>query len=208
MENFIKLDYELLKRADINIEEKLIIAYIQRWQKSNKYCYETQEEISEILGIKLTTFKDRLKSLKNKKIIFTSNDRKYLIPFNNRKAIILVDEENPYPIENIVSNEIKIDEIIDTPIQVEIESQIEENIYNLEDEINLYEFIPKYYEGTSKEQSDSSMYLIDRIGSSVTIKELLLEITKLIKQKNFYNDIEIPDYKNNLYDNIKDLIKN
>jgi hypothetical protein len=117
MENFIKLDYELLKRADINLEEKLIIAYILGWQKSNKYCFETKKEISDKLGIKLTTFKDRLKSLNDKKIIFISNDRKYLIPFNNRKVIILVDEENPYPIENIVSKEVKVEEVIDTPIQ-------------------------------------------------------------------------------------------
>lgn len=127
MENFIKLEYQLLQRVDINLEEKVLVSYLQGWQSSNKVCFETQEEISTKLGISIRTLKRTIQSLKEKRIIFTSNDRKYLIPFNNRKALVLVDDNNPYPTpleeattstkeitstKKITSNEVKTTEVI------------------------------------------------------------------------------------------------
>jgi len=114
------LDYQLLQRVDINLEEKVLVSYLQGWQSSNKVCFETQEEISTKLGISIRTLKRTIQLLKEKRIIFTSNDRKYLIPFNNRKALVLVDANNPYPTpleettstKKITSNEVKSTEVI------------------------------------------------------------------------------------------------
>ena len=138
MEKFIMLDYQLLQRVDINLEEKVLVSYLQGWQSSNKVCFETQEEISTKLGISIRTLKRTIQLLKEKRIIFTSNDRKYLIPFNNRKALVLVDANNPYPTpleetttstkettstKKITSNEVKSTEVIDTTTPIEISSE-------------------------------------------------------------------------------------
>lgn len=103
-DTFMKLDFELLKRTDLTIEEKLIISYLKSFQTNNKVCYQTQEDISTTLGLSLRTLKRKIKELQLKKIIFLSNDRKYLIPFQNRKAIILVDNNNPLPIAETKSD--------------------------------------------------------------------------------------------------------
>ena len=108
-DTFMKLDFELLKRTDLTIEEKLIISYLKSYQINGKVCYQTQEDISITLGLTTIMLKRKIKELQLKKIIFLSNDRKYLIPFQNRKAIILVDNNNPLPIA-----ETKSDKELDT----------------------------------------------------------------------------------------------
>ena len=93
----IKLGYRILQRKDINTEEKIIISYLLALQSSNKFCFETQNDLSNKLGISTRTLKRTIQLLKDKNVMFTSNDRKYLLPFGNRKAIILCDKNNPLP---------------------------------------------------------------------------------------------------------------
>jgi hypothetical protein len=106
MENYIKLQKELLQRKDIKPNEKLVIAFIQSYQINNLYYFGGEPELSKELGMVLKTLKRTIKSLEEKKIIFKSQEDKYIKhTFNNRNAIILVDDNNPYPTSNELSNE-------------------------------------------------------------------------------------------------------
>jgi biotin operon repressor len=101
METFIKLNKELLKRKDITSTQKLIISFLQSYQINNNYWYSGEADLSEELGISKSTLKENIKSLEKKKIIFKSEDKNYIQHrFNQRKAIVLVDSNNPYPTDN------------------------------------------------------------------------------------------------------------
>jgi DNA-binding Lrp family transcriptional regulator len=122
--NFFKVYYnDILSNKKLNSNEKLLIFYLKSFQDNNKVCFQTQNDIADILGLSPKTLEKVIYSLKKQELIFTSNDRKYLTPFNNRKAIILVDENNPLP-----STEEEPNAITDEPIEsgTTIPNKIEE----------------------------------------------------------------------------------
>ena len=98
-DTFTKLESELLARTDLNLGEKVIIAYINSFQSNNKYCFEEQKTIAVKIGVSIRTLEGILSSLKKKGLIFTSTKKEYFNrnKFQNRKAIIAVDENNPLP---------------------------------------------------------------------------------------------------------------
>ena len=106
METFIKLEKELLKRKDITSTQKLIISYLQSHQTNKLYWFAGEPKLSEELGLSLPTLKDNIKTLEKKKIIFKSEDKKHIQHrYNKRKAIVLVDKDNPYPTSNELSQQ-------------------------------------------------------------------------------------------------------
>jgi len=106
METFIKLNKELLKRKDITSTQKLIISYLQSYQINNKYYFGGEPQLAEELGLSHPTLRDNIKALEKKKIIFKSQEDKYIQhTFQNRKCIVLVDSNNPYPTSNELSQQ-------------------------------------------------------------------------------------------------------
>ena len=96
-ETFLKINYELLDEG-YTLSQAAILSYLKSFQEQNKYCYQFQKDIATKLRIPFGRLKIDIKILSDKKLIFTSQDKKYLnAAFNNRKAIILVDDKNPLP---------------------------------------------------------------------------------------------------------------
>ena len=96
-ETFLKINYQLIEEG-YTLFQAAILSYLKSFQEQNKYCYQFQKDIAEKLGIPFGTLKKDIKFLSDKKLIFTSQDKKYLnAGFNNRKALILVDDNNPLP---------------------------------------------------------------------------------------------------------------
>jgi len=96
-ETFLKINYELLDKG-YTLSQAAILSYLKSFQEQNKYCYQFQKDIASKLKIPFGTLKSDIKILSDKKLIFTSQDKKYLnAAFNNRKALILVDDKNPLP---------------------------------------------------------------------------------------------------------------
>lgn len=95
-ETFLKFDYQLIKDG-YSTNQVLIICYLKSFQATNKFCRQNQKDIAKLFGIPFSTFKKELKILLDKGIIFTSNNKKYIKAFSNRKALILVDDKNPLP---------------------------------------------------------------------------------------------------------------
>jgi len=119
METYIKLENELLADTGYTLTQKLIISKIKGYQDNGLYCYSTQEELAQQLGLSLRTLKREIFNLKKIGKIFTqpkklkSNKKQY----KNRKAIILVDENNSLPTKEEM---VHIEETQDIVVQDEI----------------------------------------------------------------------------------------
>ena len=141
MENFIKLQKELLQRTDITLIHKLIISYLQSYQSNNNYYYAGIPNMAKELGLSLTAVKDNIKQLEKRGIMFKSQDKKHInATFNNRKAIVLVDDNNPIPTNNTPkksSNNTSTKSNINTP-EVKKEVVIEEEIKEV-DKLKQYQ---------------------------------------------------------------------
>lgn len=96
METFLKLDYQLLNNKNLSLNQKIIIAFLQSFQAVNKYCFHTQMEMSEKLGIPIATLKREIKFLLENNVIFKEpkslKDGKR--QYKNRKSLIFIDENN------------------------------------------------------------------------------------------------------------------
>ena len=138
METFIKLQKELLKRKDITSTDKLIISYLQSYQINNNYYFGGVPQLAQELGLKTDTLYKVIDKLEKKKIIFKSQEDKYIQhTFQNRKCIVLVDSNNPYPTDNtsnITSKELSQQSNTNIPEKeikplksnnIEIEKQVE-----------------------------------------------------------------------------------
>lgn len=110
MKTFLKIDSTLLANVNYTPTEKLFIAYLQSYQNDNKYCFDTQEELSKVFGICLRNIKYLIKDLRERGIIFMvpKSQIDHKSQYKNRKAIILVDDNNPLPTH--MSNEKTKDE--------------------------------------------------------------------------------------------------
>jgi Mn-dependent DtxR family transcriptional regulator len=96
-ETFLKLNYEFLDK-DYTLSQATILSYLKSFQEQNKYCYQSKSDIAKRFNFDISTINRTIKSLIDKGVIFTSQDKKYLkAAFNNRKALILVDDKNPLP---------------------------------------------------------------------------------------------------------------
>jgi len=109
---FIKVDYQFLGREDITLPQAVLLSYLEQYQSNGKYCYEGESKLAELLKTSLSTLKRSIKDLEEKELIFKSQDRKYLIAYQNKKAIILVDENNPLPEKPVTDAETHAEETI------------------------------------------------------------------------------------------------
>lgn len=112
-ESFLKINFQLIEQG-FTLVEATIISYIKSFQDVGKYCFTSKANIAKIFNISHSTVNRTLQNLIKKGIIFTSQDKKYLkAAFNNRKALILVDDKNPLPIAESSAEQIQpIEEVI------------------------------------------------------------------------------------------------
>ena len=100
-ELFLQLEYKLLQDKRLSLSQVLIISYLKSYQhqKNDQYFYDTQENLSKILNIKLRTLKSDIKYLLELGIIFfkTKSAIDGKRQYKNRKAIIFVYAKNPLP---------------------------------------------------------------------------------------------------------------
>ena len=109
---FIKVDYQFLGREDITLPQAVLLSYLEQYQSNGKYCFKIEKDLAELLKTSLSTLKRSIKDLEEKELIFKSQDRKYLIAYQNKKAIILVDENNPLPEKPVTDAETHAEETI------------------------------------------------------------------------------------------------
>ena len=236
MENFTRVSDSIRMNKSLTASEKLFIGYLQTYQLSpdgtptNNYCFLKQEELAEELGESLSTIKRMIISLSSKGIIFQSAARNYNksgYQFKNRKATIFVDKYNVLPTELEVAKEApksikpKVEVVVPEPIkevvrikELTIEDELEDRAlplviqdkYSLDDSLNLYEFIPEIYEGTTDEKCEAAMYFIHNITSTPTMKEFASFLSKTYKEQR-YNDYYGPKIELGLINKVKTLIK-
>jgi len=120
-ELFIQVDYKLLQDPRFSLSQTIIISYFKGYQREDGFFYDTQENLSKILGISLPTLKRDIKYLLELGIIFfkTKSDIDGKRQYKNRKAIIFVDEKNPLPkkIESAIAAPAAEPEAISAPIE-------------------------------------------------------------------------------------------
>lgn len=83
----------------LSLLEKNLLCIFKGYQDNGKYCFETQKELAEIFGIAERNIRNSLKNLRNKEMIFMKQKSEIDLArqFKNRKAIIMVDADNPFP---------------------------------------------------------------------------------------------------------------
>jgi hypothetical protein len=118
MKKYLKIDEELLENKSLSFLQVGVLSYLKNYQSNGKYCYQSKKYIANYFNTTESTLKREIKKLQDMELLFSSNDKKYLIPFNNRKALVLVDENNPFPNTEISSNEVS------TPIKEHISLNI------------------------------------------------------------------------------------
>jgi DNA-binding GntR family transcriptional regulator len=111
-EKFMKVYYEFLNRKDITLTQGIILSYLKSYQDNEMICFESEKELAKMLKTSLSTVHRSIKDLEEKELIFKSQDRKYLIAYHNKKAIILVDENNPLPEKPVTDAETHAEETI------------------------------------------------------------------------------------------------
>lgn len=120
---YLIIEEDLLDKCN-SLLQASIISYLKRFQDNNQFCFQSKKQLANYFKTSESTIKRELKELEKLQLVFSSNDRKYLIAFNNRKALVLVDEDNPFPMSKISSNELK-------PIKQEYIPEEELNVLNL-----------------------------------------------------------------------------
>ena len=182
-EEFIKIQLDLLNRKDITPTEKLVIAYLKSLQSNNNYHYAGVPSLAECLGMKKDNLNKVITKLEDKKIIFKSSDKKYIQKrYNQRMAIVLVDNNNPYPTNNtpkVKSNKEKTKSNTNTPKE-EKEFVREEISYKL---FGKELSIPKYM------KEDFEKYILNR--------------NTILKQALRKSDVIREDYLNEKIEEIK-----
>ena len=176
METFIKLNKELLKRKDITSTQKLIISYLQSYQINNKYYFGGEPQLAEELGLSHPTLRDNIKALEKKKIIFKSQEDKYIQhTFQNRKCIVLVDSNNPYPTSNELSQQ------SNTNIPQEEIKPLKSNNNEIEKQVEMKaEELDKLL--TERQNGDYN---------PTDVKNTIVEKPVVIIKNNFGDDVEV-----------------
>lgn len=165
MENFTKIPTSILKDKTLNPSEKIILSYIYTFQSNGKYFYDTQSNLADEVGMDVSSVKRIISKLKERKLIFTL--KKSLIDgrkqYKNRLCTIMVDEENPYPtndVDNVQSDElsIKSDVVVSEnklkSLKIDISKEendyIKELIYKKESRLDVgsYDIKPQKCENT------------------------------------------------------------
>ncbi|MCM8808218.1 MAG: helix-turn-helix domain-containing protein [Candidatus Omnitrophica bacterium] len=67
--SYILIPFELLKRKDLSLTEKILCAELVSLSRKNGYCYATNEYLGEKIGLSRRNISRILKKLKEKKII-------------------------------------------------------------------------------------------------------------------------------------------
>jgi len=135
MKNYLKIEEELLQNKSLSFLQVGILSYLKRFQSNGNYCFQSKKYISQYFNTTESTLKREIKKLQDMKLIFSSNDKKYLIPFNNRKALVLVDDNNPFPTTEMSSNELS--PITKEDISIKMNKTIKTNKSYLYDEEDI-----------------------------------------------------------------------
>jgi biotin operon repressor len=125
---YTRITEKLRKNKDLTPLHKLLIGFLNTYQSNpdgtstKKYFYDTQENLAEELGVSVRTIKTAIQFLEDKGIIYQTQKSKIdkRPQYKNRKAIILVDKNNPLPsTENKAVEETISTEAI-SEVQVEV----------------------------------------------------------------------------------------
>lgn len=153
---YTRITEKLRQNKELTPLHKLLIGFLNTYQSNpdgsstKKFYYDTQETLAEELGVSTRTIKTAIQFLEDKSIIFQPQKSEIdgRPQYKNRKAIILVDKNNPLPSTKKQALEPKI---ISKPIpevqKEEIVSEIEDNqpntIEELKELINDNDFVMK-----------------------------------------------------------------
>ena len=124
MKKYIKVHYQFLERTDITAIQAMILSYLKNHQDNKKYCFKTEKQLAELFNTPYGTFRKSIKDLIDKELIFKSQDRKYLIAYSNKKALILVDENNELPEKPVRDAETHAEDTISKNRYTEYEEQM------------------------------------------------------------------------------------
>lgn len=98
MTQYYTLNPEILKLEGLSLLEKNLLCIFKGYQDHELYCFETQKELAKLFNVSNRYIEVAIKNLKNKNLIFLVKKSKIQgHQFKNRKAIIMVDKNNPLP---------------------------------------------------------------------------------------------------------------
>lgn len=131
MENYTRIPDSIRKDKSLTSTEKLILGYLYTYQNkivgkkiisTQTYYYDTQAALAEELGTYLREIERCIASLKTKGLIFQKkkNEVDGKNQFKNRKAIIMVDENNPLPIKETIPTSEVSKSVSNEPLTTEI----------------------------------------------------------------------------------------
>jgi biotin operon repressor len=193
---YTRITEKLRKNKNLTPLHKLLIGFLNTYQSNpdgtptNKFYYDKQDNLAEELGVSVRTIKTAIQFLEDKGIIF--QPQKSTIDgrpqYKNRKAIILVDKNNPLPstdnktLEKETSIEptqiINVEEIKEKEVKVELEDETE----------RLKEFAAKY----NSSRSTFDYYDLLKFSNRFSI-----ENNPSITKPDIYNN-GIYDYRNSI----------
>jgi DNA-binding MarR family transcriptional regulator len=143
--NFIHLDFELLKDTTLSLTQKFFISYLKSHQRQGRYCFEKQTELAIIFGLPLRSFKRLVKELLKLDLIFFKRQSEVIgggRQYKNRKAIILVDDNNPLPKKEEEVIKLKDIQGVEAPIVKMVKETYHGALFYASSKINFNE---KYY---------------------------------------------------------------
>ena len=206
---FARISTEIMKDKSLSPLHKLILGFLDTYQNkpdgssTKMVWYNTQENLAEELGVSLKTLTDAIRVLEGKGIIF--QPKKGLIDkkaqYKNRKAIILVDENNPLPTEfikpEVLPRKRKKAAITETlSTQVEEYIQPEEKVTQIEEETidnstnetnDKFEALKEVLSKQFPMYSDIEYCLPEALGSNYS-SELSKRLTKDILKNKIKSD--------------------
>ncbi len=221
MENYTRIPDSIRKNKSLTSTEKLILGYLYTYQNklvgkkvisTGNYYYDTQAILAEELGTYLREIERALFTLKQKGLIFQT--KKSLVDgksqFKNRKAIIMVDDNNPLPTidvpnskpkqlskpNEVLTPEVEYDDLdnafLNEPTKDElviIEVKSSKKIIN---KLLLIDILNKYHDNNDIQTGDFVDIKNDIDNDMFYYEE---DLMKIINEKIEYNNIVKSMYK-------------
>lgn len=188
MENYSRVPDSIRRNENLTSTEKLFMGYLYTYQNkvvgkkivpTGTYCFDKQTNLAYELGVNLKTITNTISSLEEKGLIFKAKKGKIdgKSQYKNRKAIIMVDDNNPLPTKEDVKVESKV---VEKPIQEPLPT-VEVVTPEVQDSVSKFDLKEIVNEAVKRGtisivQADSAISLINSDGLvCISTKEKLME---------------------------------
>lgn len=188
-QNFIQVEYDLLASTKLDSTGKLFIAYILGWQKNDKICRETNNNLAKRMGLKHSGIRSLLKRL-NKYDFFES----IVIDFDSESRtsghIITVDESLLKSFLNGTVNDSKKNEQKENGLPIQDSSKAKEN--TLEEDLLKFE--------SEQVKNDGEIIIIDAFKDVINDNQIMKNCYERFGRELDYVEAKVKFEDNELVD--------